>query len=329
MMKGSRDRSFVRWRTYLFNCNSVGHRIRFLVLFSLILGLILLVSRASSIMGWRHDHQTRIPLRHQYTVLINTWKRNDLLEQTVAHYATCEGVDAIRVVWSEPVPPSADLQRKLEDKVEIGSRKKYQQVDLRFDVHVQDNLNNRFKPLDGLRTDAVFSIDDDVLVPCPTLEFAFSVWTSAPDSMVGFVPRMHWVESTNLPVEHYEYTYGGWWSVWWMGSYSMVLSKAAFIHRKYLELYTHDMPASVRNYVTNKRNCEDIAMSFLVANVTAAPPIWVKAKIYEIGSTGISSLQGHSEHRSQCMNHFVSLFGYMPLVSSHVKVLDAQHQWFW
>jgi hypothetical protein len=33
----------------------------------------------------------------------------------------------------------------------------------------------------------------------------------------------------------------------------MVLSKAAFIHRKYLELYTHDMPASVRNYVTNKR----------------------------------------------------------------------------
>ena len=134
--------------------------------------------------------------RHQYTVLINTWKRNDLLEQTVAHYATCEGVDAIRVVWSEPVPPSADLQRKLEDKVEIGSRKKYQQVDLRFDVHVQDNLNNRFKPLDGLRTDAVFSIDDDVLVPCPTLEFAFSVWTSAPDSMVGFVPRMHWVEST-------------------------------------------------------------------------------------------------------------------------------------
>lgn len=57
----------------------------------------------------------------------------------------------------------------------------------------------------------------------------------------------------NLPVEHYEYTYGGWWSVWWMGSYSMVLSKAAFIHQKYLELYTHDMPASVRNYVTNKR----------------------------------------------------------------------------
>lgn len=26
------------------------------------------------------------------------------------------------------------------------------------------------------------------------------------------------------------------------------------------------------------RNCEDIAMSFLVANATGAPPIWVKGK---------------------------------------------------
>ena len=62
----------------------------------------------------------------------------------------------------------------------------------------EDNLNNRFKPIEGLRTDAIFSIDDDVVVPCSTLEFAFSVWQSAPDSMVGFVPRMHWVDTKVL-----------------------------------------------------------------------------------------------------------------------------------
>lgn len=28
----------------------------------------------------------------------------------------------------------------------------------------------------------------------------------------------------------------------------------------------------------SSRNCEDIAMSFLVANATGAPPIWVKGK---------------------------------------------------
>lgn len=62
----------------------------------------------------------------------------------------------------------------------------------RFDIHEEDSLNNRFKPLADIRTEAVFSVDDDLLVPCQTLEFAFELWTSAPDQLVGFVPRMHW-----------------------------------------------------------------------------------------------------------------------------------------
>jgi len=57
--------------------------------------------------------------------------------------------------------------------------------------------------------------------------------------------------------------------------------------------------------------------------------VGVAAAVYEIGSTGISSLQGHSEHRTDCMNYFVSLFGSMPLVATHVKVADARHLWFW
>lgn len=38
-----------------------------------------------------------------------------------------------------------------------------------------------------------------------------------------------------------------------MGTYSMVLSKAAFFHQKYLDMYTNQMPASIRNYVTRER----------------------------------------------------------------------------
>ncbi|KAF5204085.1 glycosyltransferase family 64 protein C4-like, partial [Thalictrum thalictroides] len=108
-------------------------------------------------------------------------------------------------------------------------------------------------------------------------------------------------------VAYINYKYGGWWSVWWMGSYSMVLSKAAFFHKKYLDIHTYEMPASIHDYVTRERNCEDIAMSLLVANATGNPPIWVKGKIYEIGSTGISSLKGHSNRRNNCLNDFVSI----------------------
>lgn len=50
-----------------------------------------------------------------------------------------------------------------------------------------------------------------------------------------------------------KYRYGGWWSVWWTGTYSMVLSKAAFFHKKYFSLYTYEMPASIREYVTKNR----------------------------------------------------------------------------
>ncbi|KAI3799991.1 hypothetical protein L1987_35297 [Smallanthus sonchifolius] len=79
-------------------------------------------------------------------------------------------------------------------------------------------------------------------------------------------------------------------------------------------MYTNEMPVSLLEYVKRNRNCEDIAMSFMVANVTNGPPIWAKGKIYEIGSTGISSLGGHSNKRTECVNRFVSEFGRMPLL---------------
>ena len=61
-------------------------------------------------------------------------------------------------------------------------------------MHNEDNLNTRFKPLEDIATNAIFSVDDDVVVPCDTLAFAFTVWSSARESMVGFVPRMHWLQ---------------------------------------------------------------------------------------------------------------------------------------
>ncbi|CAI0443548.1 unnamed protein product [Linum tenue] len=252
---------------------------------------------------------------------MNTWKRYDLLKQSIAHYASCSELDSIHIVWSEPDPPSdplvAHLNRILQSKSRGPSNK-------------EDSLNNRFKEIKDLKTDAVFSIDDDVVFPCSSVEFAFHVWQSAPDNLVGFVPRAHWLEQSMQRDNNKYYSYGGWWSVWWTGTYSMVLSKAAFFHKKYLRLYTNEMPASLKDYITKNRwNCEDIAMSFLVANATDAPPVWVKGKIFEIGSTGISSLGGHKDRRSLCINRFVAEFGRMPLVSTTVKAIDSRSSWFW
>ncbi|KAG6395435.1 hypothetical protein SASPL_146080 [Salvia splendens] len=296
----------------------------------MLLTLIMLASRtAAPYGGWnRYDVSPRgssLP-RKGYTLLINTWKRNDLLKKSISHYASCPGLDSIHIVWSEPNPPLKSLIKFLNHAIKVNS-KDGRDIELRFDINKEDSLNNRFKEIKDLKSDVVFSIDDDIIFPCATVEFAFSVWQSAPDAMVGFVPRIHWVDKSYNGQA--AYIYSGWWSVWWTGTYSMILSKAAFFHKKYLSMYTNEMPSSIREYVTKNRNCEDIAMSFLVANATGAPPIWVKGNIFEIGSSGISSLGGHIERRSECVNHFVGEYRGMPLVPTSVKAVDSHYTWFW
>lgn len=112
-------------------------------------------------------------------------------------------------------------------------------------------MSNIFKPIKELRTDAIFLVDDDVIVPCHALDLAFSLWQSFSLNMVGFVSHLHLLNQQKNGVANYKY--GGWWTVRWMGSYSMVLSKAAFYHKKYMDLYTYNMYSSIRDYVCRER----------------------------------------------------------------------------
>jgi hypothetical protein len=45
----------------------------------------------------------------RYTIVVNTFKRHDLLKQSLQHYRHCGRLDAIRVQWSEPDPPPTDV----------------------------------------------------------------------------------------------------------------------------------------------------------------------------------------------------------------------------
>lgn len=297
----------------------------------LCIGITALLIAAGAIFHLRSPVNSIVPdtapaTRKGYTILINTWKRNDLLHESVLHYSKCGGANSIHIIWSEPEPPSDSLYDALSEAVDSNS-KIGSNVDVIFDLKDEDSLNNRFQEIKDLNYDAIFSIDDDVIFPCKSVELAFSVWKSAPETMVGFVPRLLWLDRSNSNSEHY--FYGGWWSVWWTGTYNMVLSKAAFFHKKYLHLYSNQMPQYIRNYVTKNRNCEDIAMAFLIANETGSPPIWVKGRIFEIGSTGISSLGNHEERRTQCANDFADVYGHMPLVSTNVKTIDSRSSWLW
>lgn len=75
----------------------------------------------------------------------------------------------------------------------------------------------------------------------------------------------------------------------------------------------------MRKWIDEERNCEDIAMNFLVANITGKSPIKVtprkKFKCPECKAQTVLSADAleHLRLRSLCVDRFVHDFGIMPL----------------
>uniref|UniRef100_G1NIQ2 Exostosin glycosyltransferase 1 n=1 Tax=Meleagris gallopavo TaxID=9103 RepID=G1NIQ2_MELGA len=130
-------------------------------------------------------------------------------------------------------------------------------------------MSSRFLPYDNIVTDAVLSLDEDTVLSTTEVDFAFTVWQSFPERIVGYPARSHFWDNTK---ERWGYTSK------WTNDYSMVLTGAAIYHKYYHYLYTHYLPASLKNMVDQLANCEDILMNFLVSAVTKLPPIKVTQK---------------------------------------------------
>jgi hypothetical protein len=267
-----------------------------------------------------------------FAVVINTYKRPDMLRQAIQHYAdTCGkryGVGQVFVVWAEqnvqvPEPESFfndhDNMRQGITKTAANNRATVQVLQVS-----KDSLNSRFEPIPQLDTTSVFMVDDDIRVACPSLALGFKAWQQTPDSMVGYYPRL-----SAPPIRpqqgkddsvHQQLVYHAWPVVHLRQKLNFVLTKASFLHSKYLELYTNDetFPREIKDYVDEHMNCEDIAMSMLVANYTKyhasleksnsntaalpARPIYVEGHVSDKGLFGgISTGTGHMATRSDCL----------------------------
>ncbi|XP_048849589.1 exostosin-1b [Brienomyrus brachyistius] len=179
-------------------------------------------------------------------------------------------------------------------------------------------MSSRFQPYETIVTDAVLSLDEDTVLSTTEVDFAFTVWQSFPERIVGYPARSHFWDSNK---ERWGYTSK------WTNDYSMVLTGAAIYHRYYHYLYTNFLPASLKNMVDQLANCEDILMNFLVSAVTKLPPIKVtQKKQYKETMMGQSSRASrwadpdHFAQRQTCMNKFASWFGTMPLVHSQMRL---------
>uniref|UniRef100_A0A5F8GA60 Exostosin like glycosyltransferase 1 n=1 Tax=Monodelphis domestica TaxID=13616 RepID=A0A5F8GA60_MONDO len=158
--------------------------------------------------------------------------------------------------------------------------------------------SDRFFPYSAIGTDAILSLDAHSSLSTSGL-LSFVVWQSFPERIVGFQTQSHFWDEIK----------GSWgYTDQRPNEFSMVLMDAAFYHRYYHVLFTHFLPAPLRDLVDELSECEDILMNFLVAEVTKLPPIKV-----------LQHAQGEQPSRD-CISKFASWFGHMPLVHSQLRL---------
>lgn len=240
--------------------------------------------------------------REQFTVVMLTFEREEVLMNSLERLNGLPYLNKVVVVWNSPKLPSEDLLWP-----DIG-------VPIVVVRTEKNSLNNRFLPWNEVETEAVLSIDDDAHLRHDEIMFGFRVWREARDRIVGFPGRYH---AWDLP--HQSWLYNSNYSC----ELSMVLTGAAFFHKYYAYLYSYVMPQAIRDMVDEYINCEDIAMNFLVSHITRKPPIKVTSR-WTFRCPGcpqaLSHDDSHFHERHKCINFFVKVYGYMPLLYTQFRV---------
>ena len=148
--------------------------------------------------------------------------------------ATLKGLpflDKVIVVWNSEILPSPNFE-----KPDIG-------VPIVILKTEKNSLNNRFKPYDAIETEAILSLDDDILFMDKTdqryesfierrheeIIFSFRVWRENRNRLVGLPGRSHTWDKENL-----SWNYNSNYSC----ELSLVLTGAAFYHKYYTYVYS-------------------------------------------------------------------------------------------
>ena len=102
--------------------------------------------------------------REEFTVVILTYKRDDVLIGTLSRLVNQPHLNKVVVVWNSPYSVPDSLQWPA-----IGAP-------IEVVVPEKNSLNNRFLPFKNIETEAVLSLDDDTHLRRDEIEFAFRTW---------------------------------------------------------------------------------------------------------------------------------------------------------
>mmetsp|Transcript_25065 Transcript_25065/g.64737 ORF Transcript_25065/g.64737 Transcript_25065/m.64737 type:complete len:400 (+) Transcript_25065:114-1313(+) len=226
---------------------------------------VLLLGRRTRAHGGSYRPINITLLEDGFTVVLNTFRRNACLQMAFEHWASCNAVAQIRVSWS-------DVERR--PPLWLRARATAEPERFVIDSYKYNRLSNRFRPLERVPTDALFSVDDDLFFSCDLMAEAHGEWRKrraaaaargkgAP--MVGFAPRLlvdgpyDWPQAFRKPFI----------------KNTLFVTKGAFLSRDDFELFWRPEFAPLVRQVDEHTTAEDISMSVVFAATRRVPPVHV------------------------------------------------------
>lgn len=232
----------------------------------------------------------------KFTVMIPTYKRIKALINNVEieNYAHLKEVDRIIISWNDnKSEPPKELLRHF-------SRDTFLNKVMVVRPHV-NSLLNRFIT-EHVRTDAVFSVDDDQCVTADSALEMFKVWREHPDNLVGTYRRL-----AVCDVGSCKYVWND------KKRWNLLLPGGGLVcHKKYYDRLWSPKFSNLRKYVNDNMNGEDLFLN-LVHPYKQYPPLYVPSKQCKIkgnvDSVGLSFRGNHIKSRSR----FVELVSHRKL----------------
>ncbi|CDQ82241.1 unnamed protein product [Oncorhynchus mykiss] len=178
-------------------------------------------------------------------------------------------------------------------------------------------MSSRFLPYETIVTDAVLSLDEDTVLSTTEVDFAFTVWQSFPERLVGYPARSHFWDSNK---ERWGYTSK------WTNDYSMVLTGAAIYHRYRKLQYKLWGELEVKGHLHHFSTKFESTIPVLTYVEKVSPDDVKNENLFKNSDFQTSSRASrwadpdHFAQRQTCMNKFASWFGGMPLVHSQMRL---------
>ena len=230
-------------------------------------------------------------------------------------------VDKIIIVWDKPV------EENLKRMQTVLARNT---IPIEFYVNrTYGSLNNRFRPFDRIRTQFVFQLDDDILIRPKGILAAFETAKANPLRLVSFHGR-HRIRRD--PQTKEAKGYEAHWPTADVETGHLGLTAAGMVATDFMRLYWSADMAKIRQFVDSVRNCEDIAMNYVIEHELRRLARRERLKVSRIhGGTaihifpklkglswanvskaveGISEGGNHMHKRNMCVREFERLTNY-------------------